>query len=125
MPSVKDRTLVNFTVFMLVNVTVFMPIFTSFYPFLGIDIIDILIYILYVYYELFRILPMTLYKTLFPISPPLPPVIDSQRGRRGGERGEEEVLFWGRARLARKYRVMDSHRGGRERGKRKFCFGGG
>ena len=74
MPSVKDRTLVNFTVFMLVNVTVFMlvnvtvfmPIFTSFYPFLGIDIIDILIYILYVYYELFRILPMTLYKTLFP-----------------------------------------------------------
>ena len=58
MPSVKDRTLINFTVFMLVNVTVFMPIFTSFYPFLGIDIIDILIYILYVYYELFRILPI-------------------------------------------------------------------
>ena len=51
-------------------------------------------------------------------------MIDSQRGRRGGERGEEEVLFWGRARLARKYRVMDSHRGGGERGKESFVFWG-
>ena len=97
MPSVKDRTLVNFTVFMLVNVTVFMPIFTSFYPFLGIDIIDILIYILYVYYELFRILPMTLYKTLFPISPPPSPCDRLPAGKEGGGRGE----------------------------RKKFCFGGG
>ena len=125
MPSVKDRTLVNFTVFMLVNVTVFMPIFTSFYPFLGIDIIDILIYILYVYYELFRILPMTLYKTLFPISPPPSPCDRLPAGKEGGGEGRGRSFVLGAGKVGQKIPSDGLTPGGRGERERKFCFLGG